>query len=93
MLGMNEKESALEVINLNASKLNQEIESIISKIKEGDEVHLYCEVDFSTNLINVMNEKFAELPIKAKMLTKGDSGMTIKIKYPKAGEGCCGSCS
>lgn len=93
MLEMKTDACCGDLVKLNKAQIDQQLESIISNLKEGDELHLFCEVDFTSNLINLMNEKFAELPVKAKMMNQDESGMTIKVKYPKAGEGCCGSCS
>lgn len=70
-----------------------EIIKVITEMNEGDERHLFCAQDFSGILINIVNTQFAHLPLKAKLMSQNDEGLTIKVKYPRNGEGCCGCCS
>lgn len=80
-------------IEINFENAETELHNIISELKEGEERHLTCKKDFSNSLIKVINTHFSHLPLKAKLLDESSNGILIKVKYPKAGEGCCGCCS
>lgn len=83
-----------EIINLTPENLVAELDAIIGDLKEGDTKLLFCKNDFSDDLVNLMNQKYTNLPLKAKLLMQGDQGVQIKIVYPDAkGGGCCGCCS
>jgi hypothetical protein len=82
-----------EIISLDLDKMESSILEIVKNLKEGEERQLFCKDDFSNVLIKIINENFAHLPLKAKLLNHDENGVLIKIKYPKEGEGCCGCCS
>ncbi len=85
--------STPEVISIELDKAESKIIDLVTNLQEGDEHLLFCKDDFSNILISVINEKFSHLPLKAKLMNQDEKGILIKIKYPKAGEGCCGCCS
>lgn len=83
-----------EMIKLNEQDLSNHLDTIISKLAEGDSELLFCNSDFSQDLIDLMNQKYTTLPLKAKLLQEGANGYIIKIVYPDSkGGGCCGCCS
>lgn len=93
MSTMLESES-LEMIKLSSTNLKEELDKIIGGMSEGQKLSLFCENDFSKNLIDLMNEKYMDLPLKAKLLSEGKDGYIIKLVYPDSkGGGCCGCCS
>lgn len=67
--------------------------TLIGKMNEGDENYFSADYDFSKELIETIQKNFAHLPLKAKFMEEGPKNFIIKVKYPKAGEGCCGCCS
>jgi uncharacterized protein (DUF2249 family) len=76
-----------------AENISATISEKVKALKEGDEIFLKANHDFSKMLIEVIQNEFFELPLKAKFMEEGPTNWTIKVKYPKAGEGCCGCCS
>lgn len=83
-----------EVIKLGNTDISEKLNNIISMMKEGDMKLVSNEKDFSKELIDLMNTKFPNIPLKAKLLTEDENDFLIKLVYPNSnGGGCCGSCS
>lgn len=80
------------VVSLSKDTMKNSIEEKIKALAVGGEIHFKGDHDFSKTLIEVLNEHFSDLPLKARFMEEGPSNWIIKIKYPKEGEGCCGSC-
>ena len=68
------------------------LNSKIGSLNEGDQVIFEANYDFSETLIELVNSNYAESQLRAKMLQDGPETWIIKVKIPKMGEGCCGSC-
>ncbi len=93
MLGENCCNDGLITKALSKENASEVLHSQISKMNEGDENYFSADYDFSAQLIEMIQKNFANLPLKAKFMEEGPKNFVIKVKYPKAGEGCCGCCS
>lgn len=80
------------VVLLSKDSMKQTLLEKIKSLSVGEEFHFKADHDFSRTLIEVLQENFYESPLKAKFLEEGPQHWIIKVKLPKEGEGCCGSC-